>query len=224
MKECHKAIFDLAIRTADMLVKMFGSRCEVAVHNFDNLEQSLIHLAGSITDRKIGSPITDLVLQELNKPITEINDMPNYKTQSKNGIVMKSSTVFLRDADDHIIGALCMNYDISLLMQLEGEVGNFITFDEEQSKSENFFSSVHDVIQGMAEQVLQGFKKAPSVMSMDEKVECVRQLEQRGTFLIKGATEYVATILGVSKFTIYNYLQKIRTHNEYHIEEEVKEK
>jgi predicted transcriptional regulator YheO len=221
VKRYNQPVFDLAIRTADMLVKMFGKRCEVAVHNFENLEKSLIHLAGSVTNRTVGSPITDLVLHELNKPTSEIKDIPNYKTQSNKGVIMKSSTVFLRDDKDKVIGALCINYDISLFIQTGGEIESFIRFDEEQIKTENFSSSVHDVIHGMVEHVLHGLKKAPSVMSMEEKVECVRQLEERGTFLIKGSTEYIANALGVSKFTIYNYLQKIRTHNEFNLEEEL---
>jgi predicted transcriptional regulator YheO len=218
LKECHKPVFDLATRTADMLVKMFGSRCEVAVHDFSDLKKSLIHIAGDVTGRKIGSPITDLVLNELAKHDNDVNDIANYKTQSKKGNVMKSSTIFLRDDENKVIGALCLNYDISLLMQFNGEIEEFIGFDDSHSKSENFYNSVQDVIHGMVEQVLQGFKKAPSLMTLDEKVECVRQLEDKGTFLIKGATDYVASVLGVSKFTIYNYLQKIRTINELHPE------
>lgn len=222
MKQEHVPFFDLAIRAADILVKMFGSRCEVAVHDFDKLEKSLIYLAGSVTNREIGSPITDLVLQELKKERCEIKDIPNYKTQSKKGVIMKSSTVFIRDHEDNVIGALCINYDISLFMQFGGEIDQFLAFENLQSKTENFYTSVHDVIEGLVEQVLQGFKKAPSSMNMEEKIECVEQLEARGAFLIKGANEYIASVLGVSKFTIYNYLQKVRTHNEFNLEEEAK--
>lgn len=219
LKESHRPIFDLAIRTADMLVKMFGSRCEVAVHDFSDLKSSLIHLTGSVTGRKIGSPITDLVLNELAKKDQDIEDIPSYKTQSSKGNVMKSATIFLRDTQGKIIGALCINYDISLLMQFGGEIEEFISFDEQHTKSENFFTSVQEVIHEMVEQVLLGFKKAPSLMSLDEKVECVRQLDEKGTFLIKGATDYVGSVLGVSKFTVYNYLQKIRTINDLQPEE-----
>ncbi|MBP2240296.1 putative transcriptional regulator YheO [Cytobacillus eiseniae] len=219
MKKSHQPIFDLAIRTADMLVKMFGSRCEVAVHDFADLKKSLIHIAGNVTGREIGSPITDLVLEELAKQKKEVEDIPNYKTQSKKGNIMKSATIFLRDDEAKVIGALCINYDISLLIQFGGELEQFINFDEHETKTESFFTSVQDVTHEMVEQVILGFKKAPSLMSLEEKVDCVRQLEEKGTFLIKGATDYVASVLGVSKFTVYNYLQKIRTMNEFQTEE-----
>ncbi|GGE27055.1 DNA-binding protein [Pullulanibacillus camelliae] len=203
-------IFRQAVRTADILVEMLGAHCEVAVHDFRNLEESLIYVAGTITGRSIGGPITDLVLQELKKPSDEIMDIPNYRTVSKNGHVMKSSTVFLRDLEDEIIGALCINIDISLLIQLGAEINDFLSIAEEEKSSENFYTSVQDVVEDMVRQVLQSFNKAPTLLEMDEKIECVRILEEKGAFLIKGSTEYLASMMGVSKYTIYNYLQKIR--------------
>ncbi|WP_106496280.1 helix-turn-helix transcriptional regulator [Lentibacillus sp. Marseille-P4043] len=222
MERCNQVLFDFAKRTADMLVATFGSRCEVAVHDFGNLEKSLVHIAGNVTGREIGSPVTDLVLNGLKKPSVEISDIPNYKTQTKSGNVMKSSTIYIWDLEGKVIGALCINYDISLLMQLNGEIQDFISFDDHVEKSESFFTSVQDAIQGIVDQVLQEFKKAPSSMDLEEKVEFVSRLENRGTFLIKGAAEYVASVLGVSKFTIYNYLQRVRTQKEYLLERKMK--
>lgn len=221
MEVKDKLIFDHAIRTADMIVNMFGTRCEVAIHDFSDLKRSLIHIAGNVTCREIGSPITDLVLNELRKDGKDIKDIPSYRTQSAEGNIMKSTTVFLRNEQNKIIGALCTNYDISLLMEMNGEIEEFINFDEEKQPSETFFTSVYDVIHEMVDQVLDQFKKAPSQMTMEEKIESVKQLDSKGAFLIKGSTEYIAHALGVSKFTIYNYLNKIRSKNEYDINENI---
>ncbi|HET7577874.1 MAG TPA: PAS domain-containing protein [Bacillales bacterium] len=212
----NEFIFQQAIRTADILVAMFGPRCEVAVHDFNNLERSLIYLAGTLTGREIGAPITDLVLQQLRNGDSEVQDIANYKTVSKSGKVMKSSTVYLRDPHSNVIGALCINLDISLLIQLGGEISDFIQFDDEKKKKENFYSTVQDVTEGMVHEVLQKFNKVPALLDTDEKIECVRKLENRGAFLIKGAVEYLADLLGVSKYTVYNYLQKIRTEATFH--------
>lgn len=221
MRAKDKLIFDHAIRTADMMVNMFGSKCEVAVHDFSDLQHSLIHIAGNVTSRKIGSPITDLVLNELRKEHKDIKDIPSYRTQSTEGHIMKSTTVFLRNEQDEIIGALCTNYDISLLMEMNGEIDEFINLGEEKQPSETFFTSVQEVIHEMVDQVLDQFKKAPAQMTMEEKIESVAQLDDKGAFLIKGSTDYIAKALGVSKFTVYNYLNKIRSKNEYDISEEV---
>jgi len=39
----------------------------------------------------------------------------------------------------------------------------------------------------------------------------VKSLDERGIFLIKGAVENVAKFLDVSRYTIYNYLDEIRS-------------
>ena len=221
MKKRNQTIFDQACRTADTLVAMFGQRCEVAVHDFSNLEESLFYLKGNLTNRKKGAPITDLVLQELKKADHEIEDITNYETVLKNGSVLKSSTIFLRDSTNHVIGALCINYDISLLIQLGGEIGDLLKFNKTEPKTENFHSSVHEVVEDMVNAVLQDFAKAPTLLEMEEKIDCVSKLEEKGTFLIKGSVEYLSEVLGVSKFTIYNYLKKIRAEKEYAIKEKI---
>ncbi|MBD1221074.1 helix-turn-helix transcriptional regulator [Virgibacillus halodenitrificans] len=220
MKNEKDIIFDQAIRTADILVKMFGAKCEVAVHDFSNLESSLIHLAGTITGREIGSPITDLVLEQLRSE--NVTDFANYKTTSNKGLVMKSSTVFLRDSEDTVIGALCINIDISLLIQIGGEIKDFISFADNEQSKESFHTDVHDVIETMTNQALQKYHKAPALLDTEEKIEVVRELESKGAYLIKGATEYSASVLGVSKFTIYNYLQKIRTESNFNQTQELR--
>ena len=46
-------------------------------------------------------------------------------------------------------------------------------------------------------------------MSTEEKVELVKDLEESGVFQIKGAVDQVALLMGLSKYSIYNYLKKI---------------
>ncbi len=47
-------------------------------------------------------------------------------------------------------------------------------------------------------------------MSTDEKIRLVKILETKGAFQVRGVINQVALRLGVSNFTIYNYLKKIR--------------
>jgi predicted transcriptional regulator YheO len=205
------SVFDHAIRMADIIVEMMGSRCEVAVHDFSDIDHSLIYLAGALTDRKVGSPITNVVLKELKKPSSEIRDIANYKTVSRTGLIMKSSTVFLRNDDGDVIGALCINIDITTYLKWSKELNAFLDFDDPSSDKESFHTSVNDMVEDLVNGVIESFHKPANLLDMDKKIECVRLLEERGVFLIRGATEYVGSVLGVSKFTIYNYLQKIHS-------------
>lgn len=46
-------------------------------------------------------------------------------------------------------------------------------------------------------------------MKRSEKQAAIRRLDERGAFLLRGATEDVAGWMGVSKVTIYSYLNAI---------------
>ncbi len=43
-----------------------------------------------------------------------------------------------------------------------------------------------------------------------EKQVAVRMLDEQGAFLLRKSIEYVADVMGVSRITIYNYLNAIR--------------
>ena len=57
---------------------------------------------------------------------------------------------------------------------------------------------------------LETASKPVSYMQKEDKLAVVEGLENRGIFDVKGSVEYVAERLGVTNFTIYNYLKEIR--------------
>lgn len=55
--------------------------------------------------------------------------------------------------------------------------------------------------------------KHPVTMSVEEKTELIRHLEENGTFQLKGTVDQVARMMGVTRFTVYNYLKKLRKND-----------
>lgn len=47
-------------------------------------------------------------------------------------------------------------------------------------------------------------------LTREDKVAIVAYLEAKGAFLIRYSVERVAELLGMTKYTIYNYLDEIR--------------
>ena len=47
-------------------------------------------------------------------------------------------------------------------------------------------------------------------MHREDKIKFVRYLDQKGAFLITKAAERIYEYLGVSRFTLYNYLDIVR--------------
>ena len=56
--------------------------------------------------------------------------------------------------------------------------------------------------------------KPVSEMNKEEKISFIRYLDQKGAFLITKSGEHICELLGISKFTFYNYLEISRTSKE----------
>lgn len=217
MENTREAIFANLRSVAKSIVETFGRHCEVVIHDFEKLPNSLVFIEGDITTRKPGAPITDLVLRRLKREGNEIKDMFNYGTVARDGRRLKSSTIFVRDEAGQVIGAFCINFDITDYLNVSVLMDDFIRSNDSQEddKSETFAVSFNETLDSFIEKSYGRFGKHPTSMNKDEKTRFVEDLDEQGAFLLKGAVEYVAKAIGVSKYTVYNYLKEIRSkdHN-----------
>jgi hypothetical protein len=70
--------------------------------------------------------------------------------------------------------------------------------------------TLHDALQRMIGQVEQRLGSPLSELGREQKQAAVRILDQQGAFLLRRSIEEVADAMGVSRITIYNYLNAIR--------------
>jgi len=190
-------LFNFVARLSDSLGQTLGKFCEIVVHDFSAPESSIVAIAnGSLTGRVVGDTLDALGFQLLkNNPPA---DLLNYRTKTKDGKELRSSSIFLRDEKGMIFGALCMNVDVSGLQKAQEWLQEALgaastTIDERFEKKKK--SSIG--------------KKTPD-MTREDKVAVVAYLETKGAFLIRYSVERVADLLGLTKYTIYNYLDEIR--------------
>lgn len=213
MTQSKAALFDNLKRIASVMVQTFGRNCEVAIHDFDLLPNSLIHIEGNVTKRKPGAPITDLVLRALRSEKHRIQDITNYRTLSNEGRTLKSSTTFLFDDDGLVLGAFCINFDVTDHLNAMAMLDEFTqTADSNDgTRVETFATSLGETMESLMEDAIRKLGKQPATMSREEKLRLVQNLEFQGAFMIRGAVEHVAKAMGVSKYTVYNYLKEVRS-------------
>ena len=77
---------------------------------------------------------------------------------------------------------------------------------------ESFGSTVNEILGSIVDKTMESIGKPVAFISKDEKVKIVQLLDEKGVFLIKGAVDYVAKVLCVSRYTVYNYLDEIRVN------------
>ena len=208
----NEVIFENMKRLADSIVNTFGKNCEVAIHDLSDLQHSLVYIAGEVTRRTPGAPITDLVVRALREEGDGAGDLCNYRSKTADGKNLKCSSTFIRDGRGKPIGVFCINYDIVEFQNAIGLLEHFVKTDapEPPGGGETFAGSVSETIASLISQGIAMIGKQPSTMTKEEKVNLVRILEGKGLFLIKGAVDQLALAMGVSKFTVYNYLQQVR--------------
>lgn len=203
----------------DFLGVFMGKDCEVVLHDTNNLERSVVAIAnGHITGRRIGAPLTDLALKIVkDRQYENVDYVMDYETTSREGKPLRSATFFLKDKQGELQGMLCLNMDMSKLVDARDLLNKVIRagkFDrrrrpkKEAASAECFHASIEDLTMNMVRDVLSGYDVPPERLTPAEKMNIVAELNRRGVFLIKGAVAVVAANLAASEATIYRYLNK----------------
>jgi predicted transcriptional regulator YheO len=214
------------------LSDLLGPTTEIVLHDTSDLSRSIVALAnGQITGRSVGGPATDLVLKILqNREYLERDYLANYLAESNTGVMFRSSTFFVRDAEGEIIGMLCLNIDDSPLIQARdlltlitsttgllkatGEPsddrGRDVATARLDRPTERLSTNVDELTLDSVARIVAAQAVEPQRMTQDEKMGVVRELERSGVFLLKGAVAQVAVALGTSEPTVYRYVKQVR--------------
>jgi predicted transcriptional regulator YheO len=200
----------------DGIARTFGPRCEVVLHDLDNLERSIVKIVnGHVTERTVGGAITDQGLKFLKGESRE-DLLINYASMTKDGRLLKSSTIIFRDNRKKPMAAICINFDVTDILNFNTTIQEIFRISEETKAKEpveTFESDISSTLKEISDKIIRKTGKTLSSMGKGDKIEIVRQLEEQGVFLIKGSVNLIAKKLNVSKFTIYNYLDRVRSEN-----------
>lgn len=199
------------IPVLDGMVQTFTPFCEIALHDLRMPETSLVYLAGNLTGRKPGGPITDLVLKHVKKYGDTARDIIGYKVTTKEGKELKATTVFIRDAAGKIIGCFCINFDITHFVLAKGMLEKLCKVEDENI-NEHFALDVTETIERIISDTMADMGIPAGLMTKEEKIKVISELDDKGVFLVKGAVDHVARYMNVSRYTIYNYLDEARAN------------
>lgn len=194
----------LCRQTARMIASTFGDICEVVVHDFTDIEHSVVHIEGNVTNRVIGNGPTDLLLSAVRSGRTD-EDLYGYSGFTLDNKTLRSSSMFLRDPDGTVFGALCVNIDVTMLTRVQGWFNTMLSVNPEVT-SETFTHDFSEALDVMIGEAVIEIGVPIAQMTRAQKIRLVHILQEKGAFQIKKAVQIVAERVGVSRFTIYNYL------------------
>ena len=209
VKPMHPRL-EILVPIAKSIAETFGSNCEVVLHDFSNMESSIVAIFnGHVTGRDLDTKMSESILKKIKKH-EEGHDIYNYTGKSTLGRELKSTTTFIKEPDGKIIGCMCINFDITDMISARNVMNELCKLDEKEIEVIGEINKVSDVLYDLVENTVHKFGRPVIYLTKDEKVAIVKELEEKGVFLIKGAIDYVANALQVSRYTIYNYLDGIR--------------
>jgi predicted transcriptional regulator YheO len=196
---------------AKCVAKEFGMNCEVVVHDLTlPYDHTIVAIEnGYITGRKVGDSGTNAGLEVLrNAATSETADTYNYINHSKKGRVLRSSSNYIRNAEGEIVGSFCINFDISELVLAQKNIQYLAFMDGGDDTREVFTGNVDELLQTLMLGSVKLVGKPVAEMNKDDKVQAIHYLDEKGAFLIKKSVETVSEFYGISKFTLYNYLNE----------------
>ncbi len=210
-------ILKTMIQLVEGIANTFGKNCEVVLHDVSHPQSSIIAIAnGHVTGRTIGGPMSEYGLADLRRGQFDKSRI-NYSKRTKAGKQLKSTSLYIKDENGSLIGFLCINYDISELTIAKNIISELTSMTETADfpgdSEESYGSTVNEILNSIVDKTLESVGKPVAFISKDEKVKIVELLDNKGIFLIKGAVDYVAKILCVSRYTVYNYLDEIRVND-----------
>lgn len=192
------------------IAAQFGSNCEVVVHELS--DQSAYHSIvaienGHVTGRKIGDGPSHVVLEQLGQPRDDMPDELCYLTRTPDGKILKSSSMYIRDSSGKICAIFCVNYDISALTMVEHAVHDLIgTKESERKEPERITLNVADLLDDLIRQSDELVGKPVALMTKEDKIKAIHFLNTNGAMLITKSGDKIAKHFGISKYTLYSYL------------------
>jgi D-arginine utilization repressor len=194
-----------AIPFAEAFSRLLYPLAEIVIHNLETDKIEAIY--NPISKRKIGdNSFLDRVAFDEDQTVIG----PYHKT-NWDGRPLKSMTIVLRDTDGKAKGCLCINLDISIFSQIESVMSSFCNADISIPKSseklfkEDFYEKINLYVQKFCTNKQVKLEH----LHRTEKQKLIRDLSKDGAFNGKKAADYIGRILGISRATVYNYLNEV---------------
>lgn len=200
---------DFLKRLAKGITAQFGRNCEVVIHDLSssNVDYPIIFIEnGDVTHRTTSTSASRVVLNALNHVSDSLEDKLNYITKTHDGKILKSSTIYIRGNENIPIGIFSINYDITELTIAKNCIDSFISHKEDIEDANKIPQNVNQLLDDLLEESVKKIGKPVALMSKEEKIQAIQFLNDAGAFLITKAGDKTANFFGISKYSIYNYI------------------
>lgn len=183
------------------IAQLFHPHVEVVIH--DLASKRIVLLENCYSGRKVGDK------SELGNFDPEVDGpvIGPYEKVNWDGTKLKSVSVVYRDPNQKPIAMICLNFDVQRLTDISQALALLIAVPNKSERSKSLFK--HDLaslINDFTHEFATKKGKKVSDLNRDNRAELIIELHKTGAFEEKRAADYIARALGISRATVYNYL------------------
>lgn len=204
---------EMLFQLARGIAVQFGPNCEVVVHDLTGGENapSIVCIEnGHVTGRKVGDGPSHVALEALRGDRRHMEDHLSYLTRTRDGKILKSSTIYIRDESGEAVGIFSINYDITMMLAMEEGLKQFTAAEQPAQGPEPIARNVSEVLEELIAQSVRLVGKPVALMTKEDKVKAIRFLSDAGAFLITKSGDKVCKFFGISKYTLYSYIDEAK--------------
>jgi predicted transcriptional regulator YheO len=209
-----KILFYCLEKIYDSLSKIVGPNCELVLHDLRKpVDQTIIQIKnGHITGRKIGGALARLGANYIKTK--DIRDLELDRLHVTNGKIIKANLCLFYDDEDNPVAMLSLLFNVTQIVKQNEIVREIIGIPQAFSKIEQsylLFSDAQSRIVQFADEILAKYDTTQKKLKKQDKLDILTQLYNSGFFNFKGSINIISRKLGSSKYTVYSYLNKIKS-------------
>ncbi len=203
----RKDMLEMLKTMADGISETFGPSCETVVHEiFDNSHIILYINNGEVSGRKDGDTTTIIGDDSGIDDFYKGKNLINYEARTREGKLIKSTTFHYKGESYHF--SFGINYDFTLFSMMSNTINSFI---KTSSPYDEVLSQKGDVnLNDLFNECLEDISIPVHMLNKEDRKRIIEMLDKKSAFDIKNSIVDIAEKLGVSRYTIYNYLKEIR--------------
>jgi predicted transcriptional regulator YheO len=187
---------------------IFGLNCEIVLHDLTGDYESTVVMIenGHVTGRRVGDCGSNLGLEVLRGTVKN-GDKYGYISNSRDGKMLRSSSIYIRNSGGEVIGCLCINMDISSFVLAENAIKK-LTAGTVPREDEFFVNDVSELLDVFLQKAQGEVGKPVAYMNREDKIKAIKYLDGKGALLISKAGNRICNFFNISKFTLYSYLDE----------------
>ena len=226
IKAKTSSVFENLKLIADTIALHNGKDCEVCIHDLTtkNISHSIVYIVNNhVSGREVGDSFSFNYLKsrKILEDGKELKTVPVFSNHTYDGKYLKCSTIYIKDEDGKYHYMLCINQDVSALIQAGNVINEFVTsFEDKKDNLSNTLPHVNDILDDLITQSIKYVGKTPANMTTQDKKQAIQFLNDQGAFLISKSGDRVSEYFGLSKFSIYSYIKDGNVDNNANEENE----